>query len=36
MARKVHNLNADEFIKNHSDVCGRQVAHAVLAAVALT
>jgi hypothetical protein len=35
-AGKLHNLNADEFIKDHSDVCGRQVAHAVLAAVALT
>ena len=32
-ARKINNLNADEFIKDHSDVCGRQVAHAVLAAV---
>lgn len=35
-ARKLHNLNADEFIKDHSDVCGREVAHAILAAVALT
>ena len=32
-ARKINNLNADEFIKDHSDVCGRQVAHAVFAAV---
>ncbi len=35
-AQKLHNLNADEFIKDHSDVCGREVAHAILAAVALT
>ena len=32
-AGRLYNLNADEFIKDHLDVCGRQVAHAVLAAV---
>ncbi|MBV8214752.1 MAG: hypothetical protein JOZ08_16210 [Verrucomicrobia bacterium] len=35
-SRKVYNLNADKFIKDHSDVCGGQVAHAILAAVAAT
>jgi hypothetical protein len=30
---KVFNLNADRFIKNHSDVTGPQVAYAILHAV---
>jgi hypothetical protein len=33
-AGKVYNLKADEFIKNHSDVTGFQVAYAVLNSVA--
>jgi hypothetical protein len=35
-AGKVHNLNADAFIANHSDICKNEVAHAVLTAVAAT
>lgn len=31
--RKVFNLMADDFITGHSDVCGMQVAHAILAGV---
>jgi hypothetical protein len=34
--RVLHNLLADEFIKDHSDVKGPQVAYAVLSAVATT
>ncbi|UEM12386.1 hypothetical protein J4G43_049700 [Bradyrhizobium barranii subsp. barranii] len=34
--RKVHNLRADAFIGNHSDVKGPQVAHAILSAVGIT
>jgi hypothetical protein len=34
IARKVYNLNADDFIKDHLDARGRHVAHAVLAVVA--
>lgn len=34
--RVLHNLLADEFIKDHSDVKGQQVAYAVLSAVATT
>ena len=30
VAKKVHNLQADEFISGHSDVTGRQVANALL------
>jgi hypothetical protein len=30
---KVYNLKADDFIKNHSDVTGHQVAYAVLSSV---
>jgi hypothetical protein len=33
-ARALHNLLADEFIKNHSDVKGVEVAYAVLSAIA--
>jgi pimeloyl-ACP methyl ester carboxylesterase len=35
-AGRIHNLNADAFIKNHSDICGKQVAHALLSAIATT
>lgn len=35
-AGKVYNLNADTFIKGHSDITRDEVAHAVLAAVATT
>jgi pimeloyl-ACP methyl ester carboxylesterase len=34
--RALHNLLADEFVKDHSDVKGPQVAYAVLSAVATT
>ncbi len=30
---KLHNLNADDFIANHSDICKNEVAFAVLSAV---
>lgn len=33
---RLHNLNADDFIANHSDICKNEVACAVLAAVART
>lgn len=33
---KLHNLNADAFIKDHGDVSNRRVAYAVLSAVAAT
>jgi pimeloyl-ACP methyl ester carboxylesterase len=33
VAKKVHNLRADEFISGHSDVTGRQVANALLHAI---
>ncbi len=32
----VYNLRSDDFISNHSDVTGEEVAHALLAAVAVT
>jgi pimeloyl-ACP methyl ester carboxylesterase len=32
----IYNLNADEFIQDHSDICKAEVAHAVLSAVATT
>jgi hypothetical protein len=32
-AGRLHNLLADQFIKDHSDVSGKEVAHALLAAV---
>lgn len=35
-AGKFYNLNADAFIKNHSDIAGDEVAHVVLTAVATT
>lgn len=35
-AGKLHNLNADEFISDHSDVTGREVAYALLSAMATT
>lgn len=35
-AGRIHNLNADAFIKNHSDICGQEVAHALLSAIATT
>jgi len=35
-AGKLHNLNADAFIKGHSDICHNEVAYAVLTAVAMT
>lgn len=33
---KLHNLNADAIIMEHSDICHNEVAYAVLSAVALT
>jgi hypothetical protein len=30
---RLHNLTADDFIADHSDVCGREVAYAVLTAI---
>jgi hypothetical protein len=30
---RLHNLNADDFIANHSDICKNEVANAVLSAV---
>ncbi|MDQ3000229.1 MAG: hypothetical protein M3Y08_03035 [Fibrobacterota bacterium] len=35
-AGKLHNLLADEFVKDHSDVGGEEVAYAVLAAISRT
>ncbi|PEG35213.1 hypothetical protein CQY20_22630 [Mycolicibacterium agri] len=35
-AGAVHNLKADRFIKNHSDIKGKPVAYAILSAVAST
>jgi hypothetical protein len=35
-AGSVYNLNADQFISDHSDICGDEVAHALLTAVATT
>jgi len=35
-AGKVHNLNADALISNHSDICKPEVAYALLCAVAKT
>ena len=32
----IYNLNADQFIQDHSDICKEEVAHAVLSAVAIT
>jgi pimeloyl-ACP methyl ester carboxylesterase len=32
----IYNLNADEFIQDHSDICKAEVAHAILSAVATT
>jgi hypothetical protein len=36
VARGLYNLNADAVIKDHSDVRGREVAYAILSAVAAT
>jgi hypothetical protein len=33
---KLYNLNADAVIKNHSDICKKEVAYALLSAVATT
>lgn len=33
---KVYNLNSDPFIKDHSDIAGQEVVHAVLSAIAAT
>jgi hypothetical protein len=33
---RLHNLNADDFIANHSDICKNEVAQAVLSAVVRT
>jgi hypothetical protein len=35
-AGKIYNLNADQFIQGHSDICKREVAYALLKAVATT
>ena len=35
-AGKIHNLLADDFVKGHSDICGEEVAYAVLAAISRT
>ena len=35
-AGKLHNLNSDEFIKGHSDICNKQVAYALLNGVSIT
>ena len=35
-ARALHNLLADAFIKDHSDIKGRQVSYAILSAIAST
>lgn len=35
-AGKLHNLNADAIIKDHSDICHNEVAYAILAAVSKT
>jgi pimeloyl-ACP methyl ester carboxylesterase len=32
----IYNLNADEFIKDHSDICKSEVAHVILSAIAIT
>jgi hypothetical protein len=34
--QKIHNLRADSFIASHSDITGKQVAWAILSAVATT
>jgi pimeloyl-ACP methyl ester carboxylesterase len=31
--RQLHNLNADAYVANHSDICGPEVAYALLTAV---
>jgi hypothetical protein len=33
---KLHNLNSDEIIKGHSDICHNEVAYAILNAIATT
>ena len=33
--QRIHNLLADDFIKGHSDIKGREVAHVLLSAIAL-
>jgi hypothetical protein len=33
---KIHNLKADQFIKGHSDICGPQVARALVSLIATT
>jgi hypothetical protein len=35
-AGSLYNLKADQFISDHSDICGDEVAHALLTAVAAT
>ena len=35
-AGKLHNLVADDFVKDHNDVCGEEVAYAVLAVISRT
>ena len=35
-AGKLHNLQADSFIKDHGDICKQEVAYAILTAVAMT
>lgn len=35
-AGKLHNLRADAFINSHGDICGPEVAYAVLTAVAMS
>lgn len=36
IAGKFHNLLADDYVKSHSDICGEEVAYAVLAAISRT
>jgi hypothetical protein len=35
-AGKINNLLADDYVKSHSDICGEEVAYAVLAAISRT
>jgi hypothetical protein len=35
-AGKIHNLLADDYVKGHSDICGEEVAYAVLANISRT
>jgi hypothetical protein len=33
---KIYNLNSDEIIQDHNDICKEEVAHVLLSAIAIT